>query len=165
MTLKTKIARFILFGLVEVIAITAGIAQETPAGIKNTLPALRTMTTADCRKLEGTIISKDATSIQFRRVNDGKEFMVDGQAFCHDPGATNSLTLTQKSRWVSSDLFTTMTAAPVFPDDKRTVLRILVCHSRTTRSSSRAPRTAIKCCRRMSRAIPLTGYPATHYFP
>ena len=78
MTLKTKIARFILLGLVEVVAITAGIAQETPAGIKNTLPALRTMTAADGRKLEGTIISRDATSIQFRRTNDGKEFMVNG---------------------------------------------------------------------------------------
>ena len=77
MTLKTKIARFILLGLVEVVAITAGIAQETPAGIKNTLPALRTMTAADARKLEGTILSKDATSIQFRRATDSKEFTLE----------------------------------------------------------------------------------------
>ena len=35
------------------------------------------MTAADGRKLEGTIFSKDATSLQFRRTNDGKEFMLE----------------------------------------------------------------------------------------
>ena len=37
----------------------------------------RTLTTADGRKLEGTILSKDVTSIQFRRTTDGKEFMLE----------------------------------------------------------------------------------------
>ena len=78
MTLKTKIARFILIVLAAAAATSApGIAQETPAATKNTLPAVRTMTAADGRKLEGTILSKDATSIQFRRTTDGKEFMLE----------------------------------------------------------------------------------------
>ena len=77
MTLKTKIARFVLLGLAEAIATTAGIAQETPVATKNKLPAVRTMTAADGRKLEGTILSKDATSIQFRRTTDGKEFTLE----------------------------------------------------------------------------------------
>ena len=78
MTLKTKIARFILIVLAAAAATSApGIAQETPVATKNTLPAVRTMTAADGRKLEGTILSKDATSIQFRRTTDGKEFMLE----------------------------------------------------------------------------------------
>ena len=48
MTLKTKIARFILIVLAAAAATSApGIAQETPTATKNTLPAVRTMTAAD----------------------------------------------------------------------------------------------------------------------
>ena len=78
MPLKTKIARFILIVLAAAAATSApGIAQETPVATKNTLPAVRTMTAADGRKLERTILSKDATSIQFRRTTDGKELMLE----------------------------------------------------------------------------------------
>ena len=42
-----------------------------------TFPIKRTLTTADGRKLEGTILSKDVTSIQFRRTTDGKEFTLE----------------------------------------------------------------------------------------
>ena len=110
MTLKTKIARFILLCLGGAIAITNGIAQETPAATKNTLPAVRKMTAADGRKLEGTILSKDATSIQFRRTNDGKEFMlelsklsVEDQAFIgtlHAPAPGDHLI----GDWVCNDV-------------------------------------------------------------
>ena len=37
----------------------------------------RTLTTADGLKLEGTILSKDVTSIQFRHTTDGKVFMLE----------------------------------------------------------------------------------------
>ena len=77
MTLRTVIARIILLGLAAAIATTAGIAQEIPATTKTTLPAVSTMTVADGRKLEGTILSKDATSIQFRRESDSKEFALE----------------------------------------------------------------------------------------
>lgn len=40
----------------------------------STLPTARTVTDTTGRKLEGTILSKDADSIQFRRTSDGKKF-------------------------------------------------------------------------------------------
>lgn len=46
------------------------IAAESAA----TLPAQRAVTDSAGPKLEGTILSKDADSIQFRRTSDGKQF-------------------------------------------------------------------------------------------
>jgi len=80
MTIASPIARLLSLATAAAIA-TNGFAQDSPTppavtastATATMLPAPRTLTDTTGRKLEGIILSKDATSIKFRRP-DGKEF-------------------------------------------------------------------------------------------
>lgn len=61
-------------GFSQVAPTGAPTGSPTTAAVPTTLPVARTVTDTTGRKLEGTILSKDGTSIKFRRTSDGKEF-------------------------------------------------------------------------------------------
>jgi hypothetical protein len=82
MTLKLPLKNLICL-ILSILAITwlPGNAQNSVAmplspasSVAKNLPISRTVVDSTGRKLEGTIIGKDADSIQFRRSSDGKEF-------------------------------------------------------------------------------------------
>jgi hypothetical protein len=51
-------------------------AAETPAVPAVTLPAERTLTSADGRQMAGSVLSKSDSGIKFRRTSDNKEFEI-----------------------------------------------------------------------------------------